>query len=259
MVELLSPQLSFTENDFMTPETSPTKLSHLSESNIAAPEAQSPPAVDHHREELAVACPRAERLEALLTELVSPDAARRASAARDLGRNGDVAAVGPLISALKDADADVAREAAASLGLLRNAAAVEPLIAVLDNRDGYFHCVARIAAAHSLGQLGDLRAVTPLIHAIKDPIAECAAEAIRALALLPDPRSLPAFLEVVRNEFGFFLATTRHAAILGLAAIGGKQAVCELHFVASNQWEDAAIRAAAMEVTRDGSASALRE
>ena len=44
------------------------------------------------------------------------------------------------------------------------------------------------------------------------------AEAIRALAWLPDPRGLPAILEVVRNERGFFLASTRRAAILGRPA-----------------------------------------
>jgi HEAT repeat protein len=69
---------------------------------------------------------------------------------------------------------------------------------------------------------------------------------------LPDPRGLPALLEVVRNEHGFFLATTRRAAILGLAQIGGKQAICELRFVATNQWEDAVVRAAAIEATHEG-------
>jgi HEAT repeat protein len=128
------------------------------------------------------------------------------------------------------------------------------LIAVLDNRDGYFHSVARAAASHSLGQLGDLRAVVPLLNAIRDPISEISAEAIRALASLPDPRSVPALLEVVRNERNFYLATARRAAILGLAQIGGEQAACELRFVAANQWEDAAIRVAAVEAIGEGSA-----
>jgi HEAT repeat protein len=129
------------------------------------------------------------------------------------------------------------------------------LIAVVDNRDGYYHSAARIAATHSLGQLRDLRAVVPLLNAIRDPVAEASAEAIRTLASMPDPRGLPALLEVVRNEHGFFLATTRRAAILGLAQIGGKQAACELHFVATNQWEDAVVRAAAIEAIPKGSIS----
>jgi len=75
---------------------------------------------------------------------------------------------------------------------------------------------------------------------------------------LPDPRGLPALLEVVRNEHGFFLGTARRSAILGLAQIGGEQATCELRFVAANQWEDAVIRAAAIEAIREGAtASAI--
>jgi HEAT repeat protein len=194
-------------------------------------------------------------IHSLLEELTSPDSVRRTTAAVSLGRMADAAAVLPLIAALNDSDADVAREAAASLGLLRNEAAVEPLINVVNNFDGYFHSVVRIAATSSLGQLRDQRAVVPLLNAIRDPIAEASAEAIRSLANLPDPRGLPALLEVVRNEHNFFLATTRRAAILSLAQIGGTQADCELRFVAANEWEDAVVRAAAIEATRETSAS----
>jgi HEAT repeat protein len=186
---------------------------------------------------------------AVSSEMKPQRAALSASTHVDQPRRADTNAA---LAALRDADADVAREAAASLGVLGSAEAVEPLIAILNNRDGYFHGVVRIAAAESLGQLRDLRAVVPLLNAIRDPIAEVSAEAIRALASLPDPRGLPALLEVVRNEHGFFLATTRRAAILGLAQIGGKQAICELRFVATNQWEDAVVRAAAIEATHEG-------
>jgi HEAT repeat protein len=203
----------------------------------------------------AAAPAKSESTQLLLDELTSPDSLRRATAATALGRSANVAAVPALVVALRDADADVAREAAASLGLLGSASAVEPLIAVVENHDGYFHSVVRTAAIHSLGQLRDPRGVVPLLNAVKDPIAEASAEAIRALASLADPRSLPALLEVVRNEHRFFLATTRHAAILGLAQIGGEQAVCELRFVAANQWEDAAVRAAAIEVVGKASPS----
>ena len=249
----------------MSTETLPPKPSSVSKVTpsemkpqaavvFAVTQTDMPQAADKKAAELA-AHPKVEGLELLLKELTSPDSARRATAAGGLGRSANAAALPALIAALNDTDADVAREAAASLGSLRNAAAVEPLIAVLNNRDGYFHSVVRIAATHSLGQLGDSRAVVPLLDAIRDPIAEASAEAIRALATLSDPRSFPAFLEVVRNENGFFLVTTRHAAILGMAKIGGEQAAFELRFVATNQWEDATIRAAAIEATRKGSAS----
>ena len=247
----------------MSTTTSPSKPSPVSKVTSSATESQKavasaathpdkPQAADKNVAELTAAGPEVESLQRPLEELASPDSIRRAKAAGALGRRADVAAVPALIVALGDSDADVAREAAASLGLLGSAEAVEPLIAVVNNRDGYFHSVVRIAATHSLGQLRDLRAVVPLLNAVRDPVAEASAEAIRSLASLPDPRGLPAILDVVRNERGFFLATTRRAAILGLAQIGGKQAVCELQFVAANQWEDAAVRAAAMEVTHGG-------
>jgi HEAT repeat protein len=158
-----------------------------------------------------------------------------------------------LIAALGDTDADVAREAAASLGTLGSSTAADALLKVLENRDGYFHGVVRVAAIHSLGRLRDPGSVMALLNAIKDPIAEASAEAIRALSSLDDPRTLPALLEVVRNEHGFFLPTTRRAAVLGLAQIGGKQAAFELRFIADNQWEDAAIRATAIEAIRQDS------
>ncbi|HSZ54646.1 MAG TPA: HEAT repeat domain-containing protein [Tepidisphaeraceae bacterium] len=233
---------------------SPETKSQTAVASAATDATKSQPA-DNSGAVLAAVHPKAEGLQSLLKELASPDSARRAAAATALGRLADVAALPALIVALRDADADVAREAALSLGSFSSAAVVEPLIEVLDNRDGYFHSVVRAAATHSLGQLRDLRAVVPLLNAINDPIAETSAEAIRALALLPDPRIVPALLEVVRNEHGFFLGTARRAAILGLAQIGGEQAACELRFVSTNQWEHAAIRATAIDAIREVSTS----
>jgi HEAT repeat protein len=250
----------------MANETSASKPSPESKIVSPAPEAQKPAALaatnvdkpqsaDKSAALLAAANTKVESLQSLLVALASPDSVKRATAARELGRLADAAAAPALIAALDDADADVAREAATSLGLLQSATAVEPLIAVVNNREGFYHSVVRMAASHSLGQLRDLRAVVPLLNAIRDPVAEASAEAIRAVASLPDPRGLPALLEVVRNEHGFFLPATRRVAILGLAQIGGEQAGCELRFVAGNEWEDAVVRAAAIEATREGSGS----
>jgi HEAT repeat protein len=194
-----------------------------------------------------------EGLPLLLEQLVSADAALRVKAAGALGHKKYAAALPQLIAALNDTDADVAREAATSLGLLGSSAAVTALIEVVDNHNGYFHTTVRVAAVQSLGQLRDMRAVEPLLKAITDPIAEASAEAIRSLAILKDPRTLAALLEVIRNEKGFFLSTTRRAAILALAQIGGTQADCELQFVAKNQWEDGTIRATALELIGKGS------
>jgi HEAT repeat protein len=248
----------------MATETSPSKPGSASKAVSSETDSQNSPAraatnvdkplpTDKIAAVLAAANTKVQSQQSLYEELQSPFSGRRAAAARELGRLGDVAAAPALIRALTDSDADAARDAATSLGLLGSDTAVEPLISVVVNADGYFHPVVRIAATYSLMQLRDTRAVVPLLDAIKDSIAEASAEAIRAVASLSDPRGLPALLEVVRNQQGFFLATTRRAAIQGLAQIGGEQAVAELRFVAGNQWEDAVVRAAAIEATRDTS------
>src|SRR6202034_1371759 len=73
-----------------------------------------------------------------------------------------------LIQALRDPNADVARDAAVELGTTKDRSAVEPLIEVISNTDDYYHNVVRAAAAESLGRLGDVRAVEPLLVLSRD-------------------------------------------------------------------------------------------
>jgi HEAT repeat protein len=147
-----------------------------------------------------------------------------------------------LIAALRDIDADVARDAAGALGTLRDPSAVEPLIDVLNNANGYFHSVVRAAAALSLAQLGDARAIDALVNSINDPIAEASAEAIRALGTLANGRAVNPLIDVVRNSNGYFAPIARRAAVLALAQLGGEQAIAELRAVAANTWEDTVVR-----------------
>lgn len=198
-----------------------------------------------------------ESLPVLLQQLNSGDTAHRVKAATALGHKTYAAAVPELIVALNDSDADVAREAATSLGQLGSSAAVAALIEVLENPNGYYHSVVRVAAIHSLGHLRDVRAVESLLKAIKDPMAEASAEAIRSLATLKDPRTLAALLQVVRNEDSYFLPNTRRAAVLALSQLGGTQAESELRFIAENQWEDGMIRATAQELIHKTSSATV--
>lgn len=147
-----------------------------------------------------------------------------------------------LVVEMRGSDADAARDAAASLGTRGEAAAVTPLIEVLNNHDGFYHGVVRAAAAASLSQLGDARAVEALILAIHDPMAETSAEAVRALAVLGDKRAIAPLIEVVRNADGFFLPIVRRAAVIALAQLGGEQAIAALRVAASNDAEDMLIR-----------------
>jgi HEAT repeat protein len=183
-----------------------------------------------------------EKLQALLAELDSHSASARVAAASEIGRTGDRHAGPALITALRDSDADVAREAATSLGLLGDRSAVDSLIEVLNDANGYYHSVVRAAAAQALGQLKDTRAVNALLVALTDPIAEPSVEAIRALTALNDRRAISALIDVVRNRSGFFVATVRRAAVLGLAHFGGEDAIAQLRFVAADEWEDNVIR-----------------
>ena len=86
----------------------------------------------------------------------------------------------PLLVSLHDLDADIACEAATALGKSGSADAVAPLIEIVKNSNHYFHSVVRSAAAMSLGQLSDRRAIEPLLGAVNDPIADPSTEAIRA-------------------------------------------------------------------------------
>jgi HEAT repeat protein len=158
-------------------------------------------------------------------------------------------AIKPLLVALHDLDADVACDAATSLGKLGDVAAVEPLIEIVRNSNHYFHSVVRSAAAMSLGQLKDRRAVDALLDAVNDPIADPSTEAIRALVNLADPRAINALIQVVRNSNNFFANSVRRAAVLGLAKLGGDTALVELQRVAADTEEDSVIREEATTAT----------
>lgn len=155
------------------------------------------------------------------------------------------AAVAATILSLRNSNADNARDAAIELGLLGDRAAVIPLTEVLANSDGYFHSVVRAAAAASLGQLQDRRALEPLLVAITDPIAEVSIESIRSLAALGDSEAIDALIDVVRNRTGYFLPVARRAAIVSLGQLGGTRAEAELATIADNSFEEPAIRDAA--------------
>lgn len=149
------------------------------------------------------------------------------------------------LAELKSTDADTARDAATALGALADPTAVQPLIDVLRNEDGYYHSVVRAAAASSLAQIKSARAIDALIEALRDPIAEASAEAVRALATLGDPRAVPPLIAVVQNADGYFFSAVRLAAVLALTQLGGEPAAAALREVAANSWEDPVIREAA--------------
>lgn len=157
----------------------------------------------------------------------------------------DIEALTRLTTDLRNGDADIAREAAVSLGGFRHELAVDALVEVLSSTDGYYHSVVRSAAAASLGQIGDRRALSALLSTVRDSMAEASAQAVRALADLGDERAVEALVNVVRNIDGFYLPVVRLAAVHALAKFGTEAAREQLQFVAHDDHEDAVIRHAA--------------
>ncbi len=93
-------------------------------------------------------------------------------------RGEDTAVVNALIARLKDENAGVRGAAAHSLGRLGDPRAVPPLIAVLADSDGE----VRAAAIEALADLGDARAIGPIAGLLKDPAADVKRNALGALS-----------------------------------------------------------------------------
>jgi WD40 repeat protein/HEAT repeat protein len=155
----------------------------------------------------------------LLGLLASEDIKTSRAAITALGRIQDERAVHPLVSILLGQDGEVwpavvvALEAfgwqpadswqraywAAATGqweaiLHLGVAAVDPLIQMLNNR----HLEVQRFAATTLGQIGDARAVVPLV-ALLDPESEAMWEAAEALGRIRDPRAVEPLLTVLRR------------------------------------------------------------
>ncbi len=92
-----------------------------------------------------------------------------------------------LIKALHYRKASVHMAAVEALGNIGDVRAVEPLISALKDKDWGWG--VREGAAEALGNIGDVRAVEPLVAALKDEyrdVREVAAEALDKIGWKPD-------------------------------------------------------------------------
>jgi HEAT repeat protein len=113
----------------------------------------------------------ARAVEPLIKVFYQGSAAEREAAARALGNLGAhlkdatirIRVVDFLIASIKE-NWDVGRGIVEALGQIGDVRAVEPLIALLQDKNEKF----RNIAAETLGKIGDLRAVGPLLTALKD-------------------------------------------------------------------------------------------
>ena len=142
---------------------------------------------------------------------------RRAAAER-LGKTADPRSLDPLHDALLKDKAFRVREAAgAALGNFKARRSVPALCRALIDRD---HTVRRLAAK-ALGEIGDRRAVEPLVTALEVPgFPEYAV--IHAAGQLKDPRAVPALIKLFRRRLisQDRLRADRRRVVDALVAIG---------------------------------------
>jgi HEAT repeat protein/beta-lactamase regulating signal transducer with metallopeptidase domain len=121
------------------------------------------------------------RRPALETALADADPDVRGKAAAALERTGERASVPALLAALeREADDDAADAMIHALGASADPRATDGLIAALGRREPRL----RERAAQMLGQVGDERAVDPLVAATRDPDHEVRLTAVWALDAL---------------------------------------------------------------------------
>ncbi|MBE9110283.1 HEAT repeat domain-containing protein [Nodosilinea sp. LEGE 07298] len=122
------------------------------------------------------------------------------------------ATVAELVRAIEAADSKGAMVVAVNnLATAQNVAAIPTLITVL----GYNNPGAAVAAVNGLAALGSA-AVPALLEQIDGYNYGARAWAIRALALIGDPRALPVLLETAKGDFAL---SVRRAAARGLGTI----------------------------------------
>lgn len=177
-------------------------------------------------------------LAGLLEALNDAQEATQIEAIRALGKLGDAAAAGllisvpeasttvvravvdGLISALSHQNKDIRYEAAVRLGEIGDPTAVNALLAAL--HDPMIN--NRTAAAKALGKIGDPAAVDELVRMLKDEIALVRQAAAEALGKIGDPAAIPDLIK----SLGEWNNDVRQAVASALGMIGDAAAVPRL-------------------------------
>jgi hypothetical protein len=128
-----------------------------------------------------------------------------------------------LCEVLRCKDVNVRRVAAEALGEIGDARAVDPLIKALQiqrfTKWNYRYFGLRAAAAEALGEIGDARAVDPLIKALQD-VREVQDVAAAALGRIGDARAVDPLIKALQEE-----NFDRRIAAEALGEIGDARAV----------------------------------
>jgi len=164
--------------------------------------------------------------ESLLKALDSPHDYTRSRAASALGKLGDLRALNPLISLLRDGTDFVRWNAAEALGEIGDPAAAEPLGRTLLDKDRGIQWKATLALSKmgepgvqillraleaegaytrqdliaALADLGEMRAVGPIVRALGSETKEVRWNAIIALGKLGDPLAVGPLAEFLKDR-----------------------------------------------------------
>lgn len=181
----------------------------------------------------------------------------REAACDALGKLGGTHAVRPLVAALRDEYWPVREAAATALGGIGDTCAVEPLIVALRAEDTqqagaavpvrfghpefsglHDRWTLRRAIVIALGQLGDARAVAPLVATLRDDRKWVRGYAAEALGKLGDPRAVDPLIAVLTDEDSFVRATAAKALdrLAWRPDDGAAGAAGAAYWVATKQW-----------------------
>jgi HEAT repeat protein len=137
-----------------------------------------------------------ESLQTLIEELHNPDSNIRSRAALSIGERADTDALPALIGRVgTEADLNVREDITWSLVRIGDAALL-PLIDLL--RDA--SAAVRHHAAHTLGKIGDARAVDALIGVLQDNDEAVVLKTIFVLGQIGDARAIPALVQLLESE-----------------------------------------------------------
>jgi HEAT repeat protein len=137
-----------------------------------------------------------ETLITIIEELHHSDHNVRGRAAVKLGKLDDGNALEVLLQALRtEMDFYVQEDITWSL-VCKGEAAVAPLIRLLSDANP----ATRHHAAHTLGKIGDIRAVDALITALRDPDTAVIAKAAFSLGQIGDQRALPTLVHLLGHS-----------------------------------------------------------
>ena len=141
-------------------------------------------------------------IDRLAAQLRDPNPDVRIDAIKALAKSGDLEAVAPLITALQDKSESVRGGALQGLKDI-GPPAVPLLIVALKNPDRRVRRKASCVIDNigdELEEIGDFRAVEPLIDALKDPTSVVRSHSVTALGKIGEPQSLPAVISALKTE-----------------------------------------------------------